>query len=153
MPSKREAILGHLLTALDAINGVSPYLTTPKTKGREYKPVEEQPATAFPVLYVTGGDETRERQDNAQMYALLKAEIRGFVRRAAGPATGGTVLSTTLNNLLSDVERAVYVDETRAGNALLTRLISVEVDEISLDEIAGFLAIFEIPYIYLVGQP
>lgn len=149
MASVREQILANLLTAMGNINGVSPYLTAVKKKDRDFLPPERLHSSDYPAVFVTGGNEPKEFGVYGKMRGKLRAEIRGFVKKRAG-----TPLSTDVNALFADVERAAMDDTTRGGLALSTKPLDSEVDELSIaDDVGGFLLPFEVDYFYTVGSP
>jgi len=153
MASRREAILADALLSLEAIGGGS-YLTAPRTRARELPvALDDLTAMAFPALFVAGAGEEKERLDSEQIVSRLQVEVRGFLRRQARPAISGPPLSAQINDLIADVERALAADETRGQNASSTTPVAVEVDESTFDEIAGFLARFEVQYSYPFGDP
>lgn len=149
MASAREQILANVLTAMDAINGVSPFLTTAKRKDRDFVPPERLHSSDYPAVFVTGGNEPKEFGVYGKMRAQLRVEVRGFVKKRIG-----TALSTDVNALFADVERAVMTDTTRGGLALVTKPLDAEVDELAIaDDVGGFLLPFEVDYFYAIGSP
>lgn len=151
--SKREKILQNVFDALKGIAAGATYFTTPRTVSREWISVDERPASEFPMLIVSGGAENARVADRTTRSAHLTVEVRGFVRRAGGPASGGEALSQSLNRLLRDVEVALAQDETRGGVAGQTDPVSVEVDETSLADLAGFLFQFDVFYVAKRTEP
>ena len=149
MESVRESILVNVLSAVAAINGLSPFETALKKRSRDFLPPEKLNSSDYPALFITGGNESKEFGVYKRMRAKLTVELRGFVRRRAG-----VPLSTDVNALMADAERAVMSDTTRGGLALVTTPLDATVDEVSIaDDIGGFLLPFEVDYFYDIGSP
>lgn len=148
MTTKREQILANLAAAMAGINGVSPFETTVKKTDRDFLPPERLHSSDYPAVFVTGAEEPKDYGVYKQVRAKLVAEVRGFVKRKLG-----TDLSTTVNALLGDVERAALLDPKRGGLALDTRPLDAQVDEISFEDLGGFVMRLEVDYFYDAGSP
>lgn len=149
MASVRESILEDVLSAVGAINGLSPFETALKKRSRDFLPPEKLNSSDYPALFITGGNEAKEFGVYGRIRAQLTVEVRGFVRRRTG-----VPLSTDVNALMADAERAVMTDTERGGLAIATKPLDATVDELSIaDDIGGFLLPFEVDYFYTIGSP
>ena len=130
--SVRENIANNLVTALKAI-------TTPKVKKvtREPFDFDKLSNAQFPAILVRTANETREDASMGgsatSRHGTIDYELICFVKHKA-------------------IDEKLDTDRTRGGYAIDTQVISVEVDDGTIDPIGGVIVTVQILYSYTRGD-
>lgn len=127
--SARERIVRDLVAALQAIARANGYQNDVAAVER----VLDVPARipAFPVIFVQETQETKQEGAGAAPAGLVRADLRLTLFVWAREDLAAT-LPGEVNELLADTKRAVRVDVTRGGVALMTQVTGTvqEVDDV-----------------------
>ena len=101
----------------------------------------------FPAVLVRTADESREDSSIAgtmgTRMASINYELVCFV-------TSG-LIDQARNNIIEAVEEGLELDRTRGGYARDTQLITIEVDEGSIDPVGGVILTVRVVYEYTRG--
>ena len=101
----------------------------------------------FPAILVRSAGENREDStiggSITQRMGTINYDLICYVK--------GSVIDTARNKIIEVVEEALDVDRYRGGNALDTQVITVEVDEGSIDPIGGVIITIRVLYQYTRG--
>jgi hypothetical protein len=100
----------------------------------------------YPYICVNGAEERKEDERESQMYAYMTVRLYLYVK-------DGTDASSKLEDLIQDVEKAMYIDETRGNLAVNSVAKSIETDNGWLGQYGMAEFLFEIQYRYLYGNP
>lgn len=115
-----EQILDKIATRLKALVAGTLYFYTPGEVARDWKNWDE--ITSFPFYGVIEGRRARPIDTYTKIDAELTVTIVGWVKHEAQRRT-------VLNRAVADVIRAVYVDESWDGLALITKVTEIVTDE------------------------
>lgn len=141
--SIREKIAKNLVSTIKAIN--SP--VNIKYVTRDPFDFTKLSNAQFPAVLVRTAGEDRENSTiggTAQSRSgTIDYELICYVK-------GGTI-DTARNKIIEAVEEGLEVDRYRDGNALDTQVVSVEVDEGSIDPIGGVILTVRVLYDYIRG--
>ena len=141
--STRENIASNLVTTLQGI-------TTPvdiKYVTREPFDFEKLSNAQFPAILVRSADEDREDASLGgtltQRMATINYQLICYVKASA--------IDTARNNIIEAIEEGLDADRTRGGYAIDTQIVSVEIDEGSIDPIGGVILTLRVLYQYQRG--
>ena len=141
--SVREKIADDIVDTLKAITQpiAIKYVT------REPFDFEKLSNAQYPAVLVRSADEDREDAtiggSMASRMATINYQLVCFVK--------GGKIDTARNNIIEAIEEGLDVDRLRSGNALDTQIISVEIDEGSIDPIGGVIITLRVLYKYTRG--
>ena len=110
----------------------------------QYYQVQKCPT--YPYISVNTSAERKEDSRESVMYAYMTVVLWLYVK-------GDVDSSDNLENLIQDVEKAMYIDETRGGLAINTVADSLETDNGWLRPFGWAQFTFEIVYRYEYGSP
>ena len=104
-------------------------------------------AAQFPAILVTSGQESRADVtiggDEITREGRMTFILEGYTKSAN--------LDTSRNNLIETIEEALDTDRTRGGNAKDTQVLTVEVDDGSIQPYAGIRVTVEVMYTFTRG--
>lgn len=141
--SVRENIAKNLVTTLQAI-------TTPKVKKvtREPFDFDKLSNAQFPAILVRTANETREDASlggsMTSRHGTIDYELVCFVKHKN--------IDTARNQIAEAIDEKLDDDRTRGGHAVDTQVISVEVDDGTIDPIGGVIVTVQILYSYTRGD-
>jgi hypothetical protein len=141
--SVRENVATNLVTQLKAI-------TTPiiKKVTREPFDFDKLSNAQFPAILVRTANETREDASlggsATSRQATIQYELVCFVKHKN--------IDTARNQLVEAIDEKLDVDRTRGGHAIDTQVISVEVDDGTIDPIGGVIVTVQVEYFYTRGN-
>jgi len=141
--SVRENIAKNLVTTLQAI-------TTPKVKKvtREPFDFDKLSNAQFPAILVRTANETREDASlggsMTSRHGTIDYELVCFVKHKN--------IDTARNQIAEAIDEKLDEDRTRGGHAVDTQVISVEVDDGTIDPIGGVIVTVQILYSYTRGD-
>jgi hypothetical protein len=141
--SIREKIADNIVTTLQTVvpNRDVSYVT------REPFDFAKLSNAQFPAILVRSAGENREDSSIGgsitQRMGTINYDLICYVK--------GSVIDTARNKIIEVVEEALDVDRYRGGNALDTQVITVEVDEGSIDPIGGVIITIRVLYQYTRG--
>jgi len=141
--SVRESIADDLVTTLKAV--ISPVKV--KYVTREPFDFTKLSSAQFPAILVRSADEDREDStiggSTTSRMANINYEFICYVK--------GSAIDTDRNNIIEAIEEALDADRTRGGYALDTQIISIEIDEGSIDPVGGVIIKARVLYSYTRG--
>ncbi len=141
--SAREDIANNIVTTLKGVT--SPVAV--KYATREPFDFEKLSNAQFPAILVRSADEDREDStlggSLTQRMATINYELVCYVKASA--------IDTARNNIIEAVEEGLDADRTRGGYALDTQIVSIEIDEGSIDPIGGVIITVTVLYQYQRG--
>ena len=141
--SVRENIAKNLVTTLQAI-------TTPSVKKvtREPFDFDKLSNAQFPAILVRTANETREDASlggsMTSRHGTIDYELICFVKHKN--------IDTARNQIAEAIDEKLDDDRTRGGHAVDTQVISVEVDDGTIDPIGGVIVTVQILYSYTRGD-
>ena len=141
--SVRENIAGNIVTTLQAI-------TTPRVKKvtREPFDFDKLSNAQFPAILVRTANETREDSSMggsaSSRHGTIDYELVCFVKHKN--------IDTARNQIVEAIDEKLDEDRTRGGYAVDTQVISVEVDDGTIDPIGGVIVTVQILYSYTRGD-
>ncbi len=141
--SVRENIASNIVTALSAIS-------TPKVKKvtREPFDFDKLSNAQFPAILVRTANETREDASMGgsatSRHGTIDYELICFVKHKN--------IDTARNQIVEAIDEKLDDDRTRGGHAIDTQVISVEVDDGTIDPIGGVIVTVQILYSYTRGD-
>lgn len=141
--SVRENVATNLVTTLKAIS-------TPNVKKvtREPFDFDKLSNAQFPAILVRTANETREDASiggsMSSRQATIDYELVCFVKHKN--------IDTARNQLIEAIDEKLDDDRTRGGYAIDTQVISVEVDDGTIDPIGGVIVTVQILYSYTRGD-
>ena len=141
--SVRENIAANIVTALTAIS-------TPNVKKVTREPFDfNKLANAqFPAILVRTANETREDASmggsSTSRHGTIDYELVCFVKHKN--------IDTARNQIAEAIDEKLDEDRTRGGYAVDTQVISVEVDDGTIDPIGGVIVTVQILYSYTRGD-
>ena len=141
--SVRENIASNIVTALSAIS-------TPKVKKvtREPFDFDKLSNAQFPAILVRTANETREDASMGgsatSRHGTIDYELVCFVKHKN--------IDTARNQIAEAIDEKLDEDRTRGGHAIDTQVISVEVDDGTIDPIGGVIVTVQILYSYTRGD-
>tara|TARA_R110000824_G_scaffold55027_5_gene151630 strand:+ start:10485 stop:10940 length:456 start_codon:yes stop_codon:yes gene_type:complete len=140
----RKTILDDIGTTLATITTGNGYKTTVLTVEAVGKGWGDVGAGAKPWLGYVPNQERLEYFPGGSIKAILNLSILCHVDGSTQSAR-----STSLNNLLDDIIKALAVDTSRSGNAISTTLTTVSTDEGSPDAngFGSMVIAVDIPYL------
>lgn len=141
--SVRENVAANLVTQLKAIT--SPVI---KKVTREPFDFDKLSNAQFPAILVRTANETREDASlggsATSRQATIEYELVCFVKHKN--------IDTARNQLVEAIDEKLDVDRTRGGHAIDTQVISVEVDDGTIDPIGGVIVTVQVEYFYTRGN-
>tara|TARA_R110000824_G_C15062414_1_gene662554 strand:- start:76 stop:510 length:435 start_codon:yes stop_codon:yes gene_type:complete len=141
--SVREKIAQNMVTTLQGVN----LPVNVKYVTREPFEFDKLSNAQFPAILVRSGTENREDSSIGgsitQRMATINYDLICFVK--------GANIDSARNNIIEAIEEGLDVDRYRGGNALDTQVISVEIDEGSIDPIGGVIMTIRVLYQYTRG--
>ena len=141
--SVRENVAANIVTTLQAIT--SPVL---KKVTREPFDFDKLSNAQFPAVLVRTANETREDASlggsSTSRQALIDYELVCFVKHKN--------IDTARNQLVEAIDEKLDEDRTRGGYALDTQVISVEVDDGTIDPVGGVIVTVRVEYFYTRGN-
>ena len=141
--SVRESIASNIVTALTAIS--SP---TVKKVTREPFDFDKLSNAQYPAILVRTANESREDASiggsMSSRQATIDYELICFVKH--------TNIDTARNQIVEAIDEKLDEDRTRGGHAIDTQVISVEVDDGTIDPIGGVIVTVQILYTYTRGD-
>ena len=141
--SVRENIAGNIVTTLQAI-------TTPRVKKvtREPFDFDKLSNAQFPAILVRTANETREDASMGgsatSRHGTIDYELVCFVKHKN--------IDTARNQIVEAIDEKLDDDRTRGGYAIDTQVISVEVDDGTIEPIGGVIVTVQILYSYTRGD-
>ena len=141
--SVRENIAANIVTALTAIS-------TPSVKKvtREPFDFDKLSNAQFPAILVRTANETREDASlggsMTSRHGTIDYELVCYVKHKN--------IDTARNQLIEAIDEKLDEDRTRGGHAVDTQVISVEVDDGTIDPIGGVIVTVQILYSYTRGD-
>ena len=150
--SFREVILENTIIVLKTIKIANSFRTTVNEKNisRLLESPDEMDADDFPALFVSDGVEAIEYGTNKELINKFNVIISGYVRyNKDGVDQAGTIPSTQLNRLLSDVKEVLLDTDKvlwKTGGVQYVRLVQVDTDEGFLEPDAVFRLQAEVEY-------
>jgi len=141
--SVRENIAGNIVTTLQAI-------TTPRVKKvtREPFDFDKLSNAQFPAILVRTANEAREDASMGgsatSRHGTIDYELVCFVKHKN--------IDTARNQIVEAIDEKLDDDRTRGGHAIDTQVISVEVDDGTIDPIGGVIVTVQILYSYTRGD-
>lgn len=139
--SVRENIAANIVTALTAISNV-------KKVTREPFDFDKLSNAQFPAILVRTANETREDASMGgsatSRHGTIDYELVCFVKHKN--------IDTARNQLVEAIDEKLDEDRTRGGHAIDTQVISVEVDDGTIDPIGGVIVTVQILYQYTRGD-
>lgn len=141
--SVRENIAANIVTALTAIS-------TPNVKKvtREPFDFDKLSNAQFPAILVRTANETREDASlggsMTSRHGTIEYELVCYVKHKN--------IDTARNQLVEAIDEKLDEDRTRGGHAVDTQVISVEVDDGTIDPIGGVIVTVQILYSYTRGD-
>lgn len=139
--SVRENIASNIVTALTAISNV-------KKVTREPFDFDKLSNAQFPAILVRTANETREDASMGgsatSRHGTIDYELVCFVKHKN--------IDTARNQLAEAIDEKLDEDRTRGGHAIDTQVISVEVDDGTIDPIGGVIVTVQILYQYTRGD-
>jgi hypothetical protein len=106
--------------------------------------------TAFPVVLVQSGNETRTSISQGGAGALREAKMEVNLTMWTNSINA---IDTLHNDLMESIEAILEADATRGSNALDTQLVTILTNNGDAAPYESFTMVFEIPYLYTKGQP
>jgi hypothetical protein len=100
----------------------------------------------YPYICVNASAERKDDSVMTQMFAYMTVILYLYVQDGTNP-------SDKLEDLIQDVEKALYLDETRGGLAVNTVATGIETDNGWLQPYGMAEFTFEIHYRYQYGNP
>jgi hypothetical protein len=100
----------------------------------------------YPYICVNASDERKEDARESQMFAYMAVVIYLYTQDGSDPAG-------KLEDLIQDVEKAMYIDHTRGNLAINTIMRSIETDNGWLQPYGMAQLTFEVQYRYFYGNP
>jgi hypothetical protein len=141
--SVRENIADNLVAQLKLI-------TTPKVKKvtREPFDIDKLSNAQFPAILVRTANEAREDVtlggSATSRQGTLDYELFCFVKHKN--------IDTARNQIIEAVDEKLDEDRSRGGHALDTQIVSVEVDDGTIDPIGGVIVTVRVNYFYTRGD-
>jgi len=141
--SVRENIAANIVTALTAIS-------TPNVKKATREPFDFNKLSnaQFPAILVRTANETREDASmggsSTSRHGTIDYELVCFVKHKN--------IDTARNQIAEAIDEKLDEDRTRGGYAVDTQVISVEVDDGTIDPIGGVIVTVQILYSYTRGD-
>jgi hypothetical protein len=141
--SVRENVAANLVTQLKAIT--APVI---KKVTREPFDFDKLSNAQFPAILVRTANETREDASlggsATSRQATIEYELVCFVKHKN--------IDTARNQLIEAIDERLDIDRTRGGHAIDTQVISVEVDDGTIDPIGGVIVTVQVEYFYTRGN-
>lgn len=141
--SVRENIANNIVATLQSVT--SPISISYVT--REPFAFDKLSNAQYPAVLVRSAGEDREDSSIGgsitQRMANINYELVCFVK--------GSAIDTARNQIIEAIEEGLDVDRLRDGNALDTQIVSIEIDEGSIDPIGGVIITVRVLYQYTRG--
>lgn len=144
--SLRKQIIENIMLTLAEHIGGDDYNNDLNEKNISHKTVKWDEAPTYPYICVNGGSERKEDSRESLMFAYMEVSMYLYVQ-------DGTDHFGKLEDLIQDVEKAMYLDETRGSLAVNTKITSLTTDNGWLQPYGMAEVIFEIQYRYVYGSP
>ncbi len=143
--SKRKTILDYLRdTTLDeaVITTGNGYNNTIGITRRGMEAIDQLPDSSFPVLFITATRSTRQNLSKICIQAKMQVIIECYVKREGDT----NALQSDLDNLIEDVTKALYQDQTLNGNADWLEVLEITTDDSDLAPYGAAGILVEISY-------
>jgi len=141
--SIRESIAANMVSTLQGVT--SPVAI--KYVTRQPFDFDKLSSAQFPAILVRSSTENREDStiggSISTRMATIDYDLICYVK-------GGSI-DTARNNVIEAIEEGLDVDRLRGGNALDTQVVSIEIDEGSIDPIGGVIMTIRVVYQYTRG--
>ncbi len=149
--SKRKKIIEYLRdTTLAAITTAGGYNNDIATIERGLRNIQRMADEEFPAIFIPGASEQREDETKVHFTSNMSVFLAAWVKDVVGSYGGVQLL---LDNIIEDITKAVYVDETLGGNAINTTISEVDPEDAD-DGAHGFALIkLDIQYNSLKSSP
>lgn len=141
--SVRENVAANLVTTLKAIS--TPNVTKVTREPFDFDKLSN---AQFPAILVRTANETREDASMGgsatSRHGTIDYELVCFVKNKN--------IDTARNQIVEAIDEKLDDDRTRGGHAIDTQVISVEVDDGTIDPIGGVIVTVQILYSYTRGD-
>jgi hypothetical protein len=141
--SVREDIAKDIVSTLKAVK----LPVAIKHVTREPFDFEKLSNAQYPAILVRSADENREDSSLGgsltQRMATINYELVCYVK--------GKNIDTARNNIIEAVEEGLDADRTRDSNAIDTQIISIEIDQGSIEPVGGVIITVMVMYQYQRG--
>ncbi len=144
--SLRKQIIENILLTLAEKIGGDNYNNEINEKNVSHKTKKWDECPTYPYICVNGSAERKDDSTESLMFAYMDVKMYLYVQ-------DGTDASSKLEDLIQDVEKAMYIDETRGNLAVNTVATGLETDNGWLQPYGMAEFTFEIHYRYLYGNP
>lgn len=140
--SKREDIIGHIVTELTGLAAV-------KTVTREPKEIGELSPQSFPHVLIEAANESREDASfgsGVRRVSNMEVILNGIVH--------GADRDSKRNTLIDAIETQLALDTSLGGNAYNSQITDIEIREIAETAPYGQVAmVLQVQYFYDKGTP
>ena len=145
----RERILANIKTTLEAITIVNGYANTILSVQRWDK--RGNALRQVPCIVINAGQEEKQMSPNPYFTCRLSVYLDVWIRQDEGDATATDVI---LSGILGDIEKALMVDNSRAGFAIDTNIKSnVPFETVEGQPHAGLTIEIEVLYQHTQSDP
>lgn len=151
MADTRQDIYADIKAALALIAAGSGYNFTVAYADIGYKHFTELPVDKFPAVMIAGANEKRENVTNTSFKSEMEVSVVGYVK--SSDAHDPVVLERELNQFISDVTKALYVDPTRGNQSTYTEITAVITDKGAFQPYAMFEMLVNVEYRGTFAQP
>ena len=142
---RKQIIENIMLTLAENISG-DDYNNSINEKNVSNQTKKWDECPTYPYICVNASVERKEGQRESLMYSYMEVLIYLYVQ-------DGTDASSKLEDLIQDVEKAMYIDETRGALAVNTVATGIDTDNGWLQPYGMAEFTFEVQYRYLYGNP
>lgn len=142
---RKQIIENIMLTLTEKISG-DDYNNSINEKNVSHLTKKWNEAPTYPYICINAAEERKEGQRESQMFAYMTVRLLLYVQDGTDP-------SDKLEDLIQDVEKAMYLDETRGDLAVNTVATGIETDNGWLQPYGMAEFTFEVQYRYLYGNP
>jgi hypothetical protein len=148
MSSKRSTLLEYLRnTLLPGVTTGNGYNYTLATIERGHRNFRDLMPTAFPAVFVSSTQESRENINHVAFNAILKVALVGYVKNTeATPNASGTGVQLDLDKLIEDLTKVLEADRLQGGRVYNTEIVSVDTDEGDMAPYAMCVVVVEFKY-------
>ncbi len=146
MSSTRRQILDNIEDTLKTITPGSTYHNSIGYNNVGRKVVLFDECDAYPYICIFGGKEDKEHGEETLMHAFMEVTLYLFVKDPDNA-------NQALEDLIEDVETVMYVDHSRGGLAVDTKMLKLTTTNFWLQPHGVAELTFEIHYRYYYGSP
>lgn len=144
--SLRKQILENIMLTLAEKIGGDDFNNDLNEKNVSHKTHKWDECPTYPYICVNGSEERKEDERESQMFAYMTVVMYLYVQ-------DGSDTLGKLEDLIQDVEKAMYLDHTRGDLAVNTVALGLETDNGWLQPYGMAEFTFEVQYRYLYGNP